>query len=149
YYFACYVAHRDLHSFPTRRSSDLSPSADPARTPRRVRGTRTSHTMRPTWVSCGPVSAPSTWSRGICLLPTAIDSRQRRTRRQSAAASNRGRGAREPPVGPERSRPPGCGASGDAPGAATGTAARLSSLTRSHPVRYGTVAAFLSALRLG
>jgi len=23
FYFSCYVAHRDLHSFPTRRSSDL------------------------------------------------------------------------------------------------------------------------------
>src|SRR5690606_41529171 len=25
FFFSCYGAHRDLHSFPTRRSSDLSP----------------------------------------------------------------------------------------------------------------------------
>src|SRR5687768_18185248 len=25
FFFTCYCAHRDLHSFPTRRSSDLAP----------------------------------------------------------------------------------------------------------------------------
>src|SRR5688572_31728457 len=36
FFFSCYGAHRDLHSFPTRRSSDLSaprhrPHVEPAR----------------------------------------------------------------------------------------------------------------------
>src|SRR5438270_11687409 len=35
FFFSCYAAHRDLHSFPTRRSSDL-PSV-PTRAARRVR----------------------------------------------------------------------------------------------------------------
>src|SRR5439155_6738227 len=29
FFFYCYADHRDLHSFPTRRSSDLSPSRRP------------------------------------------------------------------------------------------------------------------------
>src|SRR5947209_12497081 len=33
FFFYCYVDHRDLHSFPTRRSSDLS-GCQAARTPR-------------------------------------------------------------------------------------------------------------------
>src|SRR5205085_4913493 len=39
FFFYCYGAHRDLHSFPTRRSSDLT------RTPLR-------HTMKPKAVLC-------------------------------------------------------------------------------------------------
>src|SRR5437762_14061060 len=31
FFFYCYVAHRDLHSFPTRRSSDLQRHVDEAR----------------------------------------------------------------------------------------------------------------------
>src|SRR5207302_11453161 len=55
FFFSCYVAHRDLHSFPTRRSSDLySPSSSSTnsviRCARRWRRPSTS-----IWVSPKPI----------------------------------------------------------------------------------------------
>src|SRR5690348_17878857 len=53
FFFSCYRDHRDLHSFPTLRSSDLSErgtgrptSSTPIRAPRAVRPPRTCTTTR-------------------------------------------------------------------------------------------------------
>src|SRR5438034_9053806 len=51
--FKCYVDHRDLHSFPTRRSSDLS-------APTRRRRPGCSPVGSPTWRSCRHVDRKST-----------------------------------------------------------------------------------------
>src|SRR5207253_9825976 len=50
FFFYCFGHHRDLHSFPTRRSSDLRPRADP---PVRAPCRRVGRSTRPAAASHG------------------------------------------------------------------------------------------------
>src|SRR5207302_9205038 len=70
-------AHRNLHSFPTRRSSDLSPSAVPTSTrlPPSVTAGSTAGYLTACWTSS------STTSRGES--PAFLGRRSRRRRRKS------------------------------------------------------------------
>src|SRR5690349_22470166 len=59
FFFSCYVHHRDLHSFPTRRSSDLEPE-------RRIRR------------ACIRLSRQRAARLGLSNLPTSSDRKSTR-----------------------------------------------------------------------
>src|SRR5262245_64941214 len=64
-----YRAHRDLHSFPTRRSSDLLPLRRIRPSMMRIRSPRTVQQMHPLFISNTSSSAPTTSSLSIPISP--------------------------------------------------------------------------------